>query len=247
MFRAFGWYLRWLFWRKFNSVRLSRTGLPQVPPGRPIIICSAHPSWWDPAFLILLQAKLFPGQTGFGPMDAEALGKYRMLQQMGIFGIELDTPRGAAHFLKTCTRILSDPRRVLWITVQGEFADIRQRPLGLRPGIAHLLRRVPDAVVLPLALEYTFWNEVKPEALARFGPPIPAGGEHSVAQWTRLLEDELTRTMDGLAAESLRRDPRLFHRLMQGSTGGSPVYNAFRRLRALARGQTIDVSHGGRE
>ena len=180
-------------------------------------------------------------------MDAEALGKYGILERMGIFGIELDTPRGAGQFLKICTRILSDPRRVLWITVQGSFADPRQRPLRLRPGIAHLLRRFPDAVVLPLALEYTFWNEAKPEALARFGPPIPGASEHSVTDWTRLLEEELTRTMDALAAESLRRDARSFQLLMQGGVGGSLLYNVLRRFRALARGQTIDVSHGGRE
>ena len=156
LFWVFGWYLRWLFWRRFNGVRLSRTGLPQVPPGRPIIICSTIRPGGIRRSSSCCRRKLFPGRTGFGPMDAEALGKYGLLERMGVFGIELDTPRGAARFLRTCSQILSEPKRVLWITAQGEFADVRQRPLRLRPGLAHLLRRVPDAVVLPLALEYSF-------------------------------------------------------------------------------------------
>ncbi len=247
LFWAFGWYLRWLFWRRFRGVRISRTGLPEVQAGRPVIVCSAHPSWWDPALFILLQNRLFPGRSGFGPMDAKALGKYRILERMGIFGIEMDTRRGAAQFLSICGRILAQPARVLWITAPGEFVDVRTRPVRLRPGIAHLVRRFPDAVVLPLALEYPFWNEGKPEALVRFGPPIPGGRERSVAEWTAVLEDELTRTMDALAAESLRRDPRRFLPLMRGSAGVSPIYNGFRRLRALATGRGFDVSHGGPE
>ena len=35
--------------------------------------------------------------------------------------------------------------------------------------MAHLARRVPGAVILPMAVEYTFWNESRAEALVRFG------------------------------------------------------------------------------
>ena len=247
LFWAFGWYLRWLFWRRFNAVRVARSGLPAAPAGRPLIICTNHPSWWDPAFFILLQTSLFSGRRGFGPMDAAALGKYRLLERMGVFGIELESRRGAAQFLTTCGRVLSEPGNVLWITAQGEFFDVRARPIKLRPGIAHLLRRVPDATVLPLAMEYVFWNEGKPEALARFGPPIEAGRARSVAEWTAELEAALTRTADELAADSMRRDARLFTRLVQGSAAVGPIYGAYRRLRSIATGQKIDVSHGGRD
>jgi 1-acyl-sn-glycerol-3-phosphate acyltransferase len=247
LFWAFGWYLRWLFWRKFNAVRVARSGLPVVPPGRPLIICSNHPSWWDPAFFIVLQTVLFPGRRGFGPMEAGSLGKYRMLERMGVFGIELESRRGAARFLEGCTALLADPANVLWITAQGEFVDPRVRPIRLRGGIGHLLRRVPEAVVLPLALEYSFWNEGKPEALARFGAPIDAGRERSVAEWTAELEAALTHTCDELGADSQLRDRRLFTRLLHGSASVGPIYGAYRRLRALATGQAIDVSHGGRE
>ncbi len=247
LFWAFGWYLRWLFWRRFNAVRVARDGMPAAPAGRPLIICTNHPSWWDPAFFILMQTLLFPGRRGFGPMDAEALGKYGLLERMGVFGIALDSRAGAVRFLDVSSRILSDPANVLWITAQGSFADTRTRPVRLRPGIAHLLRRVPDATVLPLAMEYTFWNEGKPEALARFGAPIAAGRDRSVAEWTALLEAELTREADALAADSEKRDVRRFHRLMEGSAAVGPIYSLYRRMRSVLTGRAIDVTHGGRE
>ncbi|HJS87544.1 MAG TPA: lysophospholipid acyltransferase family protein [Acetobacteraceae bacterium] len=163
-------YLRWYFKRNFHAVRIARDGLPAVVPGRSVIVCSNHPSWWDPALFALLTRMLFPGRAGYGPMDADALGKYRVLRRIGVFGIEAG-PRGAARFLRIGLDLLADPATLLWITAEGAFTDPRVRPVRLRPGIAHLARRT-NAVILPLAIELPFWNERKPEALVRFGPPV---------------------------------------------------------------------------
>ena len=105
-------------------------------------------------------------------MDADALRRYRIFERLGVFGIEPGTMRGAREFLRTSRSILARPRTALWITPQGRFADARERPPGIQPGVAHLARRLEQAVILPLALEYPFWEERHPEALARFGPAI---------------------------------------------------------------------------
>ncbi len=247
LFWAFGWYLRWYFWRRFHGVRLSRAGCRAASAGRPVIVYSNHPSWWDPALYILLATTLFPGRPGFGPMDAAALGRYGVLERMGIFGIDLASPRGAARFLDTSLRVLATPATMLWITAEGTFTDARSRPVRLRPGLAHLARRVPGAIILPLAIEYSFWNESRPEALVRFGAPLDTGRDRSVTEWTAHLESELTRTMDALAAESLARDPALFERLLGGRSGVGGIYDGWRRLRAWAGGRRFDPSHEGSE
>ena len=251
LFWLFGWYLRWFFWRRFRAVRVSRTGDAVVPAGRPVIIYGNHPSWWDPAMYILLCTKCFPGRAGFGPMDSASLGRYGVLERMGVFGIALETKRGAAQFLEMSLRVLGDPESILWVTAEGGFTDPRLRPVRLRPGIAHLVRRVPDAVIVPLALEYTFWDEGRPEALARFGavidPRLVGGRETGVAAWTALLEGELTRCMDVLAAESAVRNPALFRRLLRGGTGAGGIYDLVRRVRAWLGGRRFDASHGGAE
>lgn len=245
LFRAFGWYLRWYFWRHFHGVRVSRTGMPAAPEGRPLVIYTNHPSWWDPALFILLSSTVLRDREGYGPMDRRALGRYGLLRRMGIFGIDLDSPRGAARFLDVGLRVLSRPGTAMWITAEGAFTDARSRPVRLRPGIAHLARRVPDAVFLPLAMEFTFWNERKPEALARFGPPVEGGASRSVADWTALLEDGLARTMDVLAAESMTRNPGLFVPLVRSGSGVGGIYDLWRRLAALVGGRRFDPSHEG--
>ena len=144
--------------------------------------------------------------------------------------------------------MLASPSSILWITAEGRFTDARQRPMRLRPGLAHLARRIPQAIILPLAIEYGFWNESRPEAMVRFGAPIDCGsGERGVPDWTAWLERELTRCMDVLAVESMSRDPALFRPLVQGGAGIGGVYDGWRRLRAWGAGRRFDASHEGRE
>ena len=61
------------------------------------------------------------------------------------------------------------------------------------------------------------------------------------------MEDELTRTMDALAAESIARDPALFRPLQHGRAGVGGIYDLYRRARAAAAGRGFDPSHEGRE
>jgi 1-acyl-sn-glycerol-3-phosphate acyltransferase len=238
LFRLFGFYLRWYLGRHFHAMRISRTGLPRPVPGRPLIVYANHPSWWDPAVCILLCDMLFHDRAGFGPMDASALG---------LFGVQQENTRGAAIFLRTCLAVLENPGAMLWITAEGAFTDPRTRPIALRPGLAHLARRVPGAVILPLAIEYTYWDESRPEALVRFGEPLLSHREGSVGEWTDRLEQGLADTMDALAAESVTRNPALFTPLVRGGAGVGGLYDSWRWLRATANGRRFDPSHGSGE
>ncbi len=240
---VFNYYLRWYVPRHFRAVRLHRESLPELPDGRPVIVFTNHPSWWDPAMLILLHNRLMRGRPGHGPMEAQALGRYGVLRRMGVFGIEGDR-RGAATFLRLGQRVLADPKGVLWVTAQGQFADPRQRPVTLRPGLAHLARLVPQALLLPLAIEYPFWNESRPEALLRFGAPIEAAAlQGPVALGTAALEAGLDSAMDALARDAMRRDPAPFRTLLAGGAGVGGIYDAWRRGRAMLSGRRFDPAH----
>ena len=241
---AFRLYLRWYFWRKFHAVRLSRASAFSLHLGKPLVIYCNHPSWWDPAVLLLTLPHLFPGRRGFGPMDEEQLGRYRMFRRMGLFGID-GGRGGAVRFLRTALAGLAEQHTLLCITAEGSFTDPRTRPVTLRPGLAHLARRMPDAVFLPLALEYSFWNESRPEALMRFGTPVDASlaPGQSVAEWQAALEAGLEAAMDSLAIESMTRNPLLFKRLFRGTAGVGGVYDLSRRVRAAAHGRPFDPHH----
>ncbi len=244
LFRFFVLYLERYFARHFTAVRISRAGLPS-PALPPRIIYTNHPTWWDPILFALLGYHLFPGQQLFGPMDAEALEKYPLLKRLGIFGVEQNTLRGATTFLLTSRAILRQPTTILFITPEGRFRDPRQRPVEILPGLGHLAKALDDTVIVPLALEYPFWNERHPEILVRFGTPISTrdGAGRTVAEWTRLFGQRLEETLDALATEAISRDPARFQTLLAGRTGIGGIYDQWRRLRAWRRGERFQPAH----
>jgi hypothetical protein len=92
---------------------------------------------------------------------------------------------------------------------------------------------VRQAVLLPLALEYPFWEERTPEALARFGEEIPAGEAGlTPTDWTTVLETRLEEALNALAEESQARDASRFDVLLDGSAGAGGVYSIWRRFKA---------------
>ncbi len=200
---------------------------------------------WDPLVCLVL-SELFPDRAHFAPIDAAALGKYRFFEKLGFYGVEQGTRQGALAFLNTSEALLAQPQSALWITAQGRFADPRQRPPRLRQGIGHLVRRLDGGVILPLALEYPFWEERYPEALACFGAPIAigAGSRHNVEDWMGTIEAALTETQDTLARLAQARDGSAFATVIGGRAGVGGVYDLWRRLKAFLCGKRFVAEHG---
>jgi 1-acyl-sn-glycerol-3-phosphate acyltransferase len=242
--RVFSRYFRRWMGKNFHAVRLSRSGRPPDLEGRPVVIILNHPSWWDPLMGVVL-AELFAGYQHYAPIDARALAQYRVFEPLGFFGVEAGTTEGALAFLRTGAAILSRPGHALWVTAQGRFTDPRVRPVELRQGVGHLLRRLDDALVLPLAIEYPFWQERYPEALAHFGTPIEVrpGRARSVPEWMARIEAGLTQALDELAAAAQSQDPEKFEVLVGGKVGVGGVYDWWRRLKARLGGRRFAPGH----
>jgi len=252
--RLHGWfmaYVRRYMRRHFHAFRLLKAGAGEadrpVIADQPVIFYSNHPGWWDPLTFLFLGERLFPGRMVYGPIDAGALGKYKFLERIGFIGIEPGTFAGSARFLRMARAAARRSDVIFWITSQGEFTDPRARPLTIRPGIGHALAARREGLVVPLAVEYPFWNERCPEILVAFGPAlrIDEARGRSAADWTVILERALEAAQDRLAAAAQGRDPAAFTTLLAGRVGVGFVYDLVRRLSAFLKGRRFDASHGG--
>lgn len=236
--------------RGLHAVRRSRAGGVTDLGTASAVVYLNHPSWWDPLVLLIVAQKYWPDRRHFAPIDASALGRYRILESLGFFGIERGTVAGARRFAETTRGILAEPQTVLWLTPQGRFADPRERPAQLESGLAWLARRAaPNVSFVPLALEYPFWEERTAECLLRFGPVLERDhiASFDTAERGRLLAAELEATQDRLAEESLGRRADDFETLVQGAAGVGGVYDLWRRLKAHVRGERFRSEHGGSE
>jgi 1-acyl-sn-glycerol-3-phosphate acyltransferase len=240
MVQFFGRVLARQMQRSFDAVRLLRPGVPMLAADRPVVLYCNHPSWWDAAFLAVIATRLFPSRRAYGPIDAAALARYRFMGRIGFFGIEPGSV-GALTWLRTGRALLARPDTLLIVTPEGSFTDPRVRPLVLRPGLAALLARAPHAQVLPVALDYPFWTERTPEALAAFGTPFSTRGVTRPLQ--QLLAERLTMALDTLAEAACRKEAERFSTLLSGRSGVGGMYDLWRRTQARLRGEHFDAAH----
>ena len=124
----------------------------------------------------------------------------------------------------------SPPRVVSPIPASDRCTCRRDRPSGPTPR---------GRLILPLALEYPFWEERYPEALARFGSPIAIGdgSRHGVAEWMGIIEASTDRDA-GRPGRRRRPGCRVRSRpssAAQAGVGG--VYDLWRRLKAFLCGK----------
>jgi 1-acyl-sn-glycerol-3-phosphate acyltransferase len=236
--------VRGYFRRHFRAVRVhgAERFAAADHAARPLIVYANHASWWDPMAQVLLAGELMPHREHYAPMDAEALERYGIFKRIGVFGVEMRTARGAVQFLRTGLSVV-ERGGVLWVTPQGRFVDARQRPLAFKPGLAALAARVKGGcTVLPLAIEYTFWDERMPEALLLFGEAMYVDGGDAAEIQAR-LERALTKAQDELKELGMARDPEAFTLLRSGTAGTGGVYQLGQSVWARLRGRTYQVEH----
>ena len=232
--------------KDFHAVRLSRSVAPPDPVAPRLVVYSNHPSWWDAAIYSVLAARLFPGRRGYAPIDRAMMSRYRFMARIGAFGVEQNSLRGAAFFMAAAAEILAEPEGLMFVTAQGRFIDARERPIRLAPGLIHLVDRVPEAILVPMALDYPFWDERKPELLVRFGAAVSATALRPLDRKARHAElaGRLASTMDGLATEGMDRKASAFTTLIEGRVGVSGFYDAWRHARAAVGGERFNAAHG---
>jgi 1-acyl-sn-glycerol-3-phosphate acyltransferase len=246
LFRIFARIFERTLRKSFHAVRLANRPARSVLQSPQLVIFSNHPSWWDGVTFLYLADQLLKGRAVYTPIDHAMSSRYGFVGRVGAFGVEQHTAEGALHFLEACRILLADPGNVLLVTAQGRFADCRERPLNLDPGIAHVVELAPQTIYLPLAIEYTHWLEKQPELLLRFGSPIAAGELAGLRPPARraALEQSLTETMDALAGDAIARNAPAFEILMSGRGGINPAYDLWRRAQALLSGRAYRGEHG---
>jgi 1-acyl-sn-glycerol-3-phosphate acyltransferase len=236
-------YVRRLIRRNFNAVRMANGAALAPEVTGPLICFANHPSWWDPLAAVLFTDQFFPNRHFHAPMDAQALKRYPILDRLGFFPLARGTSTSLKEFLRTCWRLLSDDSTILWLPPTGRFSDIRV-PSEFMGGLGHIAGMGLPFSLLPIAVEYTFWNERCPELLMELGPVLKSA-ELPVrkSDRTALLEGCLARTQLSLSRKAMARNPDAFTTISLGRSGIGGSYDLVRRIAALFRGESFQSRH----
>ena len=236
-------YLVWYVRRHFHAMRLANA--PRFPSASTLVVYLNHPSWWDPITILLLSNHLRPEADHYGPMDAKALERYGLFRRMGAFPVAAGKAEGVPQFLGSA-RLVLEQGGVLWVTPEGQFTDNRTRPVTFKSGLSHLISQMGRITLLPIALEYTYWDERLPEILVNCGEPfhIADGRAEEAHTWNNLMAYAMTSTQEELAQIAATRKAENFSTVLAGGSGIGGMYEYWKRLQAALLGAKYESEHG---
>jgi 1-acyl-sn-glycerol-3-phosphate acyltransferase len=158
--------------------------------GQPLILVANHVGWWDSFLVVALDEAL--GTEGYALMDAESVRRLPFFARLGALPLDRSGASTSRAGLRAAAAKLDGPRRALWIFPQGHHRPAHLRPLGFLGGVTLLARMVPEAAVVPIAIQYVWGEQPAPAAWAHLGTPIPAA-DADAARLERAVEDGLGR------------------------------------------------------
>ncbi len=242
---GFCWYTKRMVAKQFLSFGVQHELLKaeEIDEGTPLIVYANHASWWDPITAMLLQQAYFSNRTFYAPIDADALEKYRIMAKLGFYGVRMESFDGASAFLKTTKAILNSKKVTIWITPEGRFSDVRDYSSPLMPGLSHLASKISGVKFLPVAFEYGFWDESRPQIFVRFGSPIDSSETMAKGDWNELLTSRLRQTQSELARSVQQRETAAFEYLVESRPVRLGWYDYCRSWVAWIKGKPFDPRH----
>lgn len=206
-----------------QGIERLRERLREEPGGT--LFAANHSCWWD-FFLAHMLNESIP-VDGYGMTEHSNMLKYGFFRRIGAYSVDRSSPAAVREAIAYTAELLRSPNSGVWIFPQGRIVCNDVRPLEFQGGLRAIARRAGRTRIVPTALRYEFWQDERPEALARFGEPMVVEGSET----DRVLEtvrERLTAELDALRADALTQDASRFTTLLDGKES---IHERYARIR----------------
>lgn len=139
----------------------------------PNILYAPHGNWWDGIVGYNLMRRVFDLKTR---MMIEEMNRFPLFSKIGAFPVNKKSPQEAIKSLKYIVEDLKYPDMGLWIFPQGIIKPPNWRPIEFQTGLAYTAQNVAKkhggVNLIPIAVNYVFLREDKPEVMVEVAEPI---------------------------------------------------------------------------
>lgn len=163
-------------------------------PGQKSIYYLNHHSWWDGLIPFLLNQRLFR-QNARGMMEDKQLHQYPFFRKLGVFSIDLSSPRASVQAMRYSVTSMNRPGAALYIFPQGKIEPFRTSNLNFKKGIGWLAKKVPEADLVPVGIHIHTMQSDKPILDIHVGEPAKFNRSESSRNIKKQLEDELSELL----------------------------------------------------
>lgn len=170
---------------------------------RATIFYAPHNNWWDGVLaynIVYRIIKKVIKKLRFRFM-IEEMNRFPLFQYVGCFPINKKSPQASMKFLRYAVTTLKDPDIVFWIFPQGIIRPPMYRPEIFQSGLAYIVKEAVKQFggvnLVPVAINYTFLRQDRPEILIEFGEPkIVTDAGLDRKEFTHALEREFEHFLD---------------------------------------------------
>ena len=169
-------------------------------PDFPCIIYAPHMNWWDGIVGYNLMRRAFHVRPR---MMIEEMNRFPLFSLIGAFPVNKASAQAAMISLKYIVDDLKEPDLGFWIFPQGIVKPPNYRPIEFQTGLAYVAQNVAKkhggVNLIPLAVNYTFLREDRPECLAEVGEPIIITKENAKFdrhEFTQKIQKDFERLCD---------------------------------------------------
>ena len=136
------------------------------------IIYAPHNNWWDGIVGYNICRRVFKTDIR---MMIEELNRFPILARAGAFPVNKKSAQASMRALQYSVEELCDKTKTLWLFPQGIIRPPMFRPIEFQTGMAYIAKNVVKKAgginLIPVAVNYPFLREDKPEVLCEVGEP----------------------------------------------------------------------------
>ena len=138
------------------------------------IFYAPHSNWWD-GLIGYVTIHFLLRKTGKFRMRLmiEEMNRFPLFQYVGCFPINKKSPQSAMQSLSYAANTLKDNDIAFWLFPQGIIRPPHYRPEIFQSGLAYMAKNAAKKFggvnLIPVAVNYTFLRQDRPEVLLEFG------------------------------------------------------------------------------
>ena len=137
------------------------------------ILYAPHSNWWDGIVGYNLCRRVFKANIR---MMIEELNRFPILSKIGAFPVNKKSAQASMKALQYSVELLTNKDISLWIFPEGIIKPPMHRPIEFQTGLAYIVKNVVKQAgginLIPVAVNYAFLREDRPEVLCEVGEPI---------------------------------------------------------------------------
>ena len=139
----------------------------------PIILFAPHSNWWDGIVGYNICHRIFKKEIR---LMVEELNRFPLLRRGGAYNVNKKSPQASMQAIKYTVDALGDRNNIIYNFPQGIIKPPNFRPIEFQTGLTYIAekaaKRYGKVYLMPVAVNYMFLRDNRPEVLVEFGDLI---------------------------------------------------------------------------